>query len=123
MADIQEQINQILSNPEALRQVQALGEQLGLTKGQPQSNSEPEPKPVAAQQSNVPGNAMNGDMLRVMTRLAPLMQSANRDDDTARLLGALRPFLSEEKQIKLSKAEKMLKIIKILPLLRDNGLF
>ncbi|MCD8026516.1 MAG: hypothetical protein LUF33_06230 [Clostridiales bacterium] len=123
MADIQEQINQILSNPEALRQVQVLGEQLGLTKGQPQSNSEPEPKPAAAQQSNVPGNAMNGDMLRVMTRLAPLMQSANRDDDTARLLGALRPFLSEEKQIKLSKAEKMLKIIKILPLLRDNGLF
>ena len=30
MADIQDKINEILSNPEALRQVQSLGEQLGL---------------------------------------------------------------------------------------------
>ena len=30
MSEIQDKINQILSNPEALKQVQSLGEQLGL---------------------------------------------------------------------------------------------
>ena len=38
MPDMQEQINKILSNPEALRQVQSLGEQLGLN-----VNSAPQP--------------------------------------------------------------------------------
>ena len=46
-----------------------------------------------------------------------------RDDDTTRLLNSLRPFLSREKQEKLDRAEKMIKFIRIIPLLKDNGLF
>ena len=41
MADIQDKINEILSNPEALRQVQSLGEQLGLA-----GNTPEKPKPT-----------------------------------------------------------------------------
>lgn len=41
MADIQDKINEILSNPEALRQVQSLGEQLGLA-----GNAPEKPKPT-----------------------------------------------------------------------------
>lgn len=44
MADIQDKINEILSNPEALRQVQSLGEQLGLAGNAPEKPQPPEKK-------------------------------------------------------------------------------
>lgn len=114
MSDIQEQLNKILSNPEALRQVQSLGEQLGIS----QNLSPPK---VQTQQNVFP--QINDDMLKTISRIAPVMQSVKGDDDTTRLLNALRPFLSEEKCIKLDKAEKMLKMLKLIPLLKNNGLF
>ncbi len=40
MSEMQDALNQILSNPEAMKQVQSLGEQLGLNKPAPK----PEPK-------------------------------------------------------------------------------
>ena len=51
------------------------------------------------------------------------MQSMKTDDDTTRLLNSLRPFLGADKQHRLDQAERMLKLLKILPLLKDNGLF
>lgn len=115
MSEIQDKINQILNNPEALRQVQSLGEQLGLANANPEP-PKPKPKPF---QPEIPGD----DILRTVTRLAPVMNSVKRDDDTTRLLNSLRPFLSREKQEKLDRAEKMIKFIRIIPLLKDNGLF
>ena len=110
MSEIQDKINQILSNPEAMKQVQSLGEQLGLAKPEP---PKPKPKP----------DFINDDMLNTITKLAPVMQSVKGDDDTTHLLNALRPFLSREKQQKLDQAEKMIKFIHIIPMLKDNGLF
>lgn len=114
MSDLQEQLNKILSNPEALRQVQSLGEQLGLSKNEP-------PPKLQPQQNVYP--QINNDMLKTISRLAPVMQSVKGEDDTTRLLNALRPFLSEEKCVKLDKAEKMIKMLKLIPLLKNNGLF
>lgn len=110
MSEIQDKINQILSNPEALKQVQSLGEQLGLAKPEP-----PKPKPKL--------DFINDDMLNTITRLAPVMQSVKGDDDTTHLLNALRPFLSREKQQKLDQAEKMIKFIRIIPMLKESGMF
>lgn len=112
MSEIQDKINQILSNPEALKQVQSLGEQLGLAT--PPEKPKPKPK-----QNEV----FNEDTLQTITRLAPIMSSVKGDDDTTRLLNSLRPFLSRQKQEKLDRAEKMIKFIKIIPILRSNGLF
>lgn len=160
MPDLQDKLNQILSNPEALKQVQSLGEQLGLTGkgGQLELTKEETPKnitsssesstspsallsalsstlspsPSSASQSTTPpvtqsappqNNILNGDMIKVLTKVAPLLSSMNSENNTTTLLHALRPFLSNERQQKLDKAEKMLKIIKLMPLLKENGLF
>ncbi len=112
MSEIQDKINQILSNPEALRQVQSLGEQLGLSKPEP-------PKPVAKPKSE----SMSDDMMKALTRFAPLMKSMGQEDETTRLLNALRPFLSPEKCQKLDQAEKMMKFIRVIPMLKENGMF
>ncbi len=117
MSELQDKINQILSNPEALKQVQSLGEQLGLS--QKQEPAPPQKKP----ESLLPDNIMSGDMLKTITRIAPLMSTLKSDDNTTRLLNSLRPFLSEDKQVKLDRAEKMLKLLKLMPLLKDSGIF
>lgn len=100
-----------------MKQVQSLGEQLGLSQQLPKADTPAAPAPQ--QQSS----AVSGDMLKTLSRLAPLMNSANGDDDAAKLLHSLRPFLGTDRQQKLDRAEKMLKVIKIIPLLRENGLF
>lgn len=130
MPDLQEQLNQILSNPEALRQVQSLGEQLGLgvNSNNPPTPKDPEPPPPQLQpqnglQNNMMNNIMNGDMLKMFSKIAPIMSSFKNDDETTVLLNSLKPFLSPERRERIDKAEKMLKVLRILPLIRDNGLF
>lgn len=119
MADIQDKINEILSNPEALRQVQNLGEQLGLAGNAPEKPQPPEKK----NELSLPTDFMNDDIAKSLIKILPAVKSIGCEDDTTRLLNALRPFLSCEKQEKLDKAGKMLKLFKILPLLKDINIF
>lgn len=119
MADIQDKINEILNNPEALRQVQSLGEQLGLSGNTPEHSKPSEPK----KDISLPNDFLNDDMAKSLFKILPAIKSIGCEDDTTRLLNALRPFLSHDKQEKLDKAEKMLKMFKILPLLKDVNIF
>jgi hypothetical protein len=111
MADIQDKINEILSNPEALRQVQSLGEQLGLA-----GNTPEKPKPTENKKElSLPNELLNDDITKSLFKILPTIKSIGSEDNTTRLLNAL----SCERQEKLDKAEKMLKLFKILPLLKD----
>ncbi len=117
MSELQDTINKIMSNPEAMRQVQSLGEKLGL--GQSGSFAQPS-QPVQPAQPSVQGG---GEMMSALTRLAPLMNAAKPNDETAALLNALRPFLSGEKLERLNSAQRLIGFIHIIPLLKDSGLF
>ena len=111
MENIQEKIAEIMADPEALSQVQNLGKMLGLGSDEP---SAPAPEIT---------NGFSGEALGAVTKLMPLLSMANQEDDTSRLLAALRPFLSEEKCRKLDSAKRMLKLMKLLPALKEGGLF
>lgn len=114
MSELQDTLRQIMSNPEAMRQVQSLGEQLGLNAA---SSASASPAPVPA-----PPDTTGGDMLSAFSKLAPLMR-APQNDETAALLNALRPFLSEEKQERLRHAQRLIGLMRVIPLLKDSGLF
>lgn len=114
MSDIQDQINQILNNPEAMRQVQSLGAKLGLDA----SSSAPS-MPAAPPAPS----ADSGDLTRALGALAPLMGRVSKNDETAVLLNALRPFLSEERAQRLDQAQRLMKLMKLIPLIKDSGLF
>ena len=55
-------------------------------------------------------------------KLAPMLQSANREDDSTRLLKALRPFMHEERAARIDGAIRLLGIMRMLPLLKGAGL-
>ena len=99
-----------MSDPEAMRQVQSLGKQLGLGESTPA-------QPAA------PARPVNGDMMAALSKLAPLMNAAKPSDETTALLNALRPFLSGEKLERLNSAQRLLSLIRMIPLLKDSGLF
>ena len=103
-----------MSDPEAISQVQSLGKILGLGSG---SNNEPPPAPVENNNNNIPN-----EMMSKLTQIMPLFSRLRQEDDTTRLLSALRPFLSEGKRAKLDSAKRILQFMKLIPLLRESGL-
>lgn len=111
MDDLSEKLSGILSDPEAMKEIASLAAQLGVDT--PGLHKEPEP----------PKKQEPSDAIAMMSGLMPLMGSLKQEDDTTRLLDAIRPFLSEERREKLDKAKKMLKMMKLLPMLRKLDLF
>ena len=103
-----------MSDPEAMSQVQSLGKMLGLGSG---SNNEPPPPAPVENNNNIPN-----EMISKFTQIMPLFSQLKQEDDTTRLLSALRPFLSEEKRIKLDSAKRILQFMKLIPLLKESGL-
>lgn len=110
MDDLTQQLNSILGDPEKLRQIQSMAGALGLGNDTPAAAPAPAPP------------AMDAGSLQLMTRFAPLLSQLDREDDSTRLLQALRPLLSEERRQKLDQAAKLLQLLRLLPLLRGSGL-
>lgn len=68
-----------------------------------------------------PQPAADPGMVQMVARLAPILARAQQDDDATRFLYALRPLLGESRQKKLDEAVKMMKLLRILPLLKGSG--
>ena len=111
MSELQDTINQIMRDPEAMRQVQSLGEKLGLS-----GKSPAPPAPPSAPSGNA-------EMMTALSKLAPLMSSAAPNDETTALLNALKPFLSGEKLQRLQSAGRLIRLVRMIPLLRESGMF
>ena len=114
MENISEKINSILSDPNSMAQIQAMMSSMGLGG----DSQPPQSAPTAPQQSPQP----SPDMLGKLSSLAPLLSMSTQEDDSTRLLLALRPMLSREKQDRLDKAIRMLRLLRMIPLIKDSGM-
>lgn len=122
MDDLNQKISEVLSDPESMKQLTELASMLGAQPGV--HNEEPSPKPPMPDLSALGSlGSLGGSDLGMLTRLMPMLSSVSRQDDTTRLLSAIRPFLSEERKLKLDEANKLLRMMKLLPLLKDFKLF
>lgn len=148
MDDLNQQIQQILSDPQSMQQLQAMAASLGLggasspavtTQNAPQPQAAPTPPPqsmpdlsgllatlgggnTAAPPANGGLGGLSPDVLQTVGKLAPLLSQVNREDDSTRLLRALRPLLSNARQQKLDEAIKILQMMRLFPLLKNSGL-
>lgn len=95
----------ILKDEESLNKVQALAQELGLG-GQPQKNESG-------------GDA--DDLKKVMSLMARFKNQG--EDNRTRLLLALKPILSEERAKRVDGAVKLLKLVQLLPLIKETDLF
>ena len=112
MDDLNAKLSGILSDPEAMKEIAALASSLGVDA--PGVHKAPDPPP--------PAPADSAAALSMMSSLVPLLGSLRADDDTTRLLDAIRPFLSEERRQKLDKAKKLIRLMRLMPMLRELNL-
>ncbi len=108
MEDLSRKINELLSDPGMMEQIKGLAGMLG------------EKPPAAEPKPEVP--SLDPSMLGTVMKIAPLLQSAGGDDDSTRLLRALKPFLKEERAKRVDGAIRMLGLMKMLPLLKESGI-
>lgn len=112
MDDLNEKLAGILNDPQSMEQVRKMAENLFGSEAQPAQASE----------SNDFAGFPSGDELQTIMTLMSHFKGQNEDDRT-RLINALKPYLSEKRQEKAENAIKVLKLLEILPLLKDSGLF
>lgn len=123
MDDLSAVIQNLLQDPQSVAQIQNLAQSLGLS--DTASAASPENAPANILQNLLPAPSANGTAdptVSALLRAAPLLSAANREDDATRLLSALRPLLSETRQKKLDEAGRILKLLRLLPLLKESGL-
>lgn len=116
MADFDQQLNNILSNPDAMAQIMQLAQSLG---GQGESASPPPPQQQAPQPAPAPSGSGNilssltsGIDSSLLLKLMPLLQElgGQKDSQARQLLYALRPYLKAERQEKVERALQLARL-------------
>lgn len=105
MAEWQDQLNTILSDPEAMAQIASLAQSLSGGSGGAEQTAEPSAAPPPP-----PEGGPDPELLR---RLGPVIAQLNRGEsgEAAAFLQALRPFLSEKRRGKVERAAQLARLI------------
>lgn len=138
MDDIAGKISELLSSPDGMDKIKQLAGTLFSDSGinpPPQTQDESSHDISTKEQQNngdtlgqLLGNFSNGgfslpdgfDPLKLIGLMSALNSGA--DDKRAGLLLALKPHLSVDRQKRVDKAVKLLKIASLLPVLKEQGL-
>ena len=109
MDDLSKKLSEILNDPESMNRVREMAESILSEK------QEPEPP-----KNDLSALADIGEISQIMG-LVSRLQSQN-DDPRAALLSALKPHLSEAKREKVDTAIKILRLLDLLPLIKESGI-
>ena len=118
MDDMSQKLMSLMNDPEIMSKIQGLSGLL--SQGEPQEQPKPKPPepPPKPNESMLPM-----DMMGTMMKIMPILNTFKEDDETTCLLKALRPFLSEEKRKKLDEGIRLMRIMRLLPLLKGTDMF
>ncbi len=111
MEDFAGKIQDFLSNPNALGQIQEVMATLGLQDG--------EQPDLGGIFGDTTESAPTENLLRAAL---PLLGAGGGNNDSRALLLALRPFLSASRQKRIDEAAQIVKMLDLLPLLKQSGL-
>ena len=119
MADLDEKLSALLSDPSSMAQVMQLAQQLATNFGGTQAEKKSDPSTTESRQASeqtIPEiSQLFGSIDPVMmAKYIPLLQERGRtNNQTMNLLYALRPFLKEEKRDKIERAARLARLIHI----------
>ena len=128
MDDIGNKIASLMSDPNAMEQIKGIANMLGLdTQSNEKESGETSREEKVVRQveevvkqddNNEEIPFLQGDTMQTIMGILPLLGEFNKEDDSKRLLLALKPFLSEERQKKVDEASKIISMIRLLPMLK-----
>ena len=119
MAEFDDKLNELLSNPDSMAQIMRLAQSLS---GGSEGSGAQEPPPSQPPPQGPPPQNGGGALLSSLTggldpkllmRLLPLIQElgGQRDSNARNLLYALRPYLKPERQEKVERALQLARLI------------
>lgn len=119
MDDINKTIENIMADPQKLKMLQGMASQL--------FGDGAQSKPSAQEKSSSPEIAGGGDILANAKNLGSLISAAGsigsqKDDSSVQLLLALRAHLKDERKARVDTAVKILRLIRLAPILKNSGL-
>lgn len=123
MDDLAQKLTELLDSPEGLEKMKGMAEMLLGSADPAPAPTEPSPPPKAAAPAVTPFPGLAPNELQTMMRMAKAFQSIPKEDSRTNLLLALKPHLSEPRQAKVDEAIKLLKVVSMMPILREQGLF
>lgn len=116
MDDLNEKLAEILNDPESMNRVRKMAE--SLLGNQRQEDTPPPAHPMLSNNDN--GGITGGDELRAVMNIMSRLKNEKNDSRTQLLL-ALKPHLSEPRQEKVDTAVKILRLLDLLPYLKESG--
>lgn len=123
-------IGELLSDEESIKQLSELaqmlmtetasGQESGVTE---ESSSDDNDSSGENAESSEDGGAFSGGFdLGSLMKLQGIMGAMTQKDKNSELLLALKPHLREERQEKVDKAIKMLKLLAVWNIIKDSGM-
>lgn len=106
MDELSEKLSSLLSDPSGMDKIKEMAKSL---LGDSEEKSEPEER--------------NDPDIGKIAKMLSLIKGPGQNDDRVKLLLALKPNLSPQRQQKVDSAIKILKLIELAPLLKDAGIF
>ncbi|MBS6445489.1 MAG: hypothetical protein KH373_06775 [Ruminococcus sp.] len=124
-----DKVQELLSDPESLKQIQELADILNsdINNGSQASQEQVNNSNInlqsnqGAEGSQSQGDTSNNFDFGMIFQLMQLFNSSSNSQDTTLLL-AIKPYLSEERQGKVDKAIKLMKVYDIFTIAKDSGL-
>lgn len=109
MDDLNQKLAQILNDPESMNRVKEMAESI---LSQNEKQEQPEDSVFG-----IPDSAELGNIMSIVSKL-----NQKNDDARTNLLAALKPHLSEPKREKVDTAIKILRLLDLLPALKESGI-
>lgn len=110
MDNLSSKLSEILNDEESMKKVKALAEGLLSDGANEEKNNN------SSESTGLSANELNS-VISIINRI-----KSSGDDRRTALLLALKPNLSKEKQEKVDTAVKLLKLIELLPYLKESGI-
>lgn len=120
MENLTDKITNLLSDPEMIDKIKNISGLLDNEKlDSKNENTENKSKNSNEQDDTLP---FPPEIIQMILKLMPILSSIKKEDKYTKFIEALKPLLSEKKQKKLDSSSNILKIIRILPLLKNQGI-
>lgn len=149
MEDMASALGSLLNNPQTMQQIMNLANQLGLggdgaapaadaqppaapppaQPTQPQAQPAPPlqnlftPPPAQPAAPNAAANLLGSLDVNTIAKVSQILQGLNTRDSNVELLLALKPHFGEKRQKKVDDAIRIMQLVKMLPLLKETGIF
>ncbi|OJU13238.1 MAG: hypothetical protein BGN88_02435 [Clostridiales bacterium 43-6] len=112
MDDIAAKLAELLDSPDGMDSIKSLAGMLLNNTGDQKADDD-----------SPGGLGFNPDEIQNIMRITNALKSTKQDDERSRLLMALKPHLGDERRDKVDKAVKILKLVNLMPLIQESGLF